>query len=180
MCVLDCSLRLRIILELHGEGYVGRDRTVQLVRDSYFWPIIQKVVERFVERCRICQVSKGKATNAGLYMPLLILTQPWTDINMGFFFGLPWTQRGNDSIYVVVDRFSNIVHFIPSKKTTDVVHVAQFFICEVYHLHGLPSSIVFDRDTRFLSHFWRSLWKMVNMQLDFSINIILWEIYCGV
>ena len=124
LCVLDYSLRLCIIQELHGEGHVGRDRTLQLVHDSYFLPSMRKKVEHFVERCRICQVSKGKATNAGLYMPLPIPTQPWTDVSMDFMLGLPQTQRGNDSIYVVVDRFSKMVHFIPCKKATDVVRVA--------------------------------------------------------
>ena len=61
-----------------------------------------------------------------------------------------------------------MVHFIPYKKTTDAVHVAQLFFCEIYHLHGLPSSIVSNSDTRFLSHFRRSLWKMVNTQLNFN------------
>ena len=147
LCVPDCSFRLQIIKELHGEGHVGWDRTLQLVRESYFWPTVCKEVERFVERCRICQVSKGKATNAGLYMPLPIPTQPWTDVSMDFVLGLPRTQRGNDSIYVVVDRFSKMVHFIPCKKTTDAVHVAQLFLRKIYRLHGLPSSIVSDRDT---------------------------------
>ena len=126
---------------------MGRDRTLQLIRDSYFWLSMRKEVERFVERCQVCQVSKGKAINAGLYMSLPIPTQPWTNINIDF----------NDSIYVVVDRFSKMVHFIPCKKATNVVHVAQLFFREIYHLHGLPSSIVSDRDTRFLSNFWRSL-----------------------
>ena len=136
---------------------MGRDRTLYLVRDSYFWPTIRKEVELFVERCRICHVSKGKATTTELYMPLPIPTQPWTDISIDFILGLRRTQWRNDSIYVVVDRFSNMVHFIPCKKTTNVVHVAQLFFHETYHLQGLPSSIVYDRDTRFLSHFWHSL-----------------------
>ncbi|KAI9174135.1 hypothetical protein LWI28_012455 [Acer negundo] len=168
LCIPECSLRLQIITEIHGEGHVGRDRTLQLVKASYFWPTIRKEVERYVERCRICQVSKGKATNAGLYRPLPIPTQPWTDLSMDFVLGLPRTQRGCDSIYVVVDRFSKMVHFILCKKTTDAVKVAQLFFREIYRLHGLPSSIVSDQDTRFLSHFWRSLWKMVNTRLDFS------------
>lgn len=168
LCIPDSSLRLKIIKELHGEGHVGRDRTLQLVQASYFWPTMRKEVEQYVKRCRICQVSKGTATNAGLYMPLPVPLQPWVDISMDFVLGLPRTQRGNDSIFVVVDRFSKMVHFIACKKTTDAINVAQLFFRDVYRLHGLPSSIVSDRDTRFLSHFWRSLWKMVNTQLNFS------------
>ncbi|KAK0579041.1 hypothetical protein LWI29_020082 [Acer saccharum] len=110
LCIPECSLRLQIIKEIHGAGHVGRDRTLQLVKASYFWPTIRKEVERYVERCRVCQVSKGKATNAGLYRPLPIPTQPWTDLSMDFVLGLPRTQRGCDSIYVVVDRFSKMTY----------------------------------------------------------------------
>ncbi|GJV96777.1 putative nucleotidyltransferase, ribonuclease H [Tanacetum coccineum] len=168
LCIPDSSLRLQIIKELHGEGHVGHDRTLQLVQASYFWPTMRKEVDRYVKRCCVCQVSKGTATNAGLYMPLLVPLQPLVDISMDFVLRLPRTQRGNDSIFVVVDHFSKMVHFIPCKKTTNAVNVAQLFFRDVYRLHGLPSSIVSDRDTRFLSHFWRSLWKIVNTQLNFS------------
>ncbi|GER30607.1 gag-pol polyprotein [Striga asiatica] len=73
LCVPDCSLRVKLIEDLHGAGHVGRDRSVELVQRCFFWPTVRWDVSRFVERCRVCQVSKGAATNAGLYRPLRFL-----------------------------------------------------------------------------------------------------------
>ncbi|GKC62572.1 putative nucleotidyltransferase, ribonuclease H, partial [Tanacetum coccineum] len=177
LCIPDSSLRLQIIKELHGEGHVGHDHTLQLVQASYFWPTMRKDVDRYVKRCRVCQVSKGTATNACLYMPLPIPLQPWDDISMDFVLGLPRTQRGNDSIFVVVDRCSKMVHFIPCKKTTYAVNVAQLFFRDVYRLHGLPSSIVSNRDTRSLGILLRCLvgdhvkaWDQKLCQAEFAHN----------
>ncbi|KAK0584884.1 hypothetical protein LWI29_020318 [Acer saccharum] len=103
LCIPNCSLRAKIIQELHVEGHLGSDRTFQLVAASYFWPTMRKEVGRFIERCRVCQISKGSATIAGLYMPLPIPEQPWADISMDFVLSLPRTQRGFDAIFVVVD-----------------------------------------------------------------------------
>ncbi|CAA7030667.1 unnamed protein product [Microthlaspi erraticum] len=69
LCIPDCSLRLKIIKELHEEGHVGRDRTLRFVADSYFWPTLRRDVARDVERCVTCHRSKGHASNSGLYMP---------------------------------------------------------------------------------------------------------------
>ena len=149
LCVPAGSWRLKIIYELHNEGHVGRDRTLKLLLDSYYWPTARRDVARFVERCVTSQTSKGHATNSGLYMPLPVPTQPWTDIRMDFVLGLPRTQRGHDSIFVVVDCFSKMEHFIPCKKTTDAVTVSRLFFSEIYRIHCLPLSIVSDWDSRF-------------------------------
>ena len=76
LCLPDSSLRLKVIKELHEEGHVGRDCTLQLVMESYFWPSLRRDVYRFVARCVVCQRSKGHASNSGLYLPLPIPTQP--------------------------------------------------------------------------------------------------------
>jgi hypothetical protein len=131
-CVPEGSLRLKIIQELHNEGHMGRDKMFKLVFDQFYWPSMRKEVERFVSGCRICQVSKGTTTNTGLYRPLPIPEGSWTNVSMDFVLGLSRTQKENDSIVVLVDRFSKMIHFIACKKMSDAVNVAQLYFREVY------------------------------------------------
>ena len=89
-------------------------------------------------------MEKGVKKNVGLYQPLLVLEKPWEDVSMDFVLRLLRTQCGHDSIFVVVEKFSNMTHFIPCKKTSDVVHITELFFREVVRLHSLPRNIVLD------------------------------------
>jgi hypothetical protein len=114
---------------------------------------MRRDVERFFARCTTCQKAKSHLNPHDLYMPLLVPSAPWTGISMDFVLGLPRTKKGRVSIFVVVDNFSKMAHFIPCHKTDDATHVADLFFREVVRLLGVPNTIISDRDTKFLSHF---------------------------
>jgi transposase InsO family protein len=149
-------------------GHFRVKKTEDVLAAHFFWPKMRHDVERYVSRCMTCNKAKSRLNPHDLYMPLPIPSVPWEDISMDFVIRFPRTKRGRDSIFVVVDRFSKIAHFIPCRKSNNASHVADLFFTKIVYLHGVPNTIISDRDAKFLSHFWRTLWFKLGTKLLFS------------
>ena len=172
ICIPQSGVRELLIREARSgamAGHFGVHKTFDMLDEYFYWPKMIKDIQAVIGRCDTCQRAKSTFTK-GLYTPLPIADAPWDSVSMDFVIGLPRTQRGRDSIMVVVDRFSKIPHFIAMKKTDDAQHVADLYFREIVKLHGIPRSVVSNRDSKFLSHFWKCLWKMVGTKLLFSTS----------
>jgi hypothetical protein len=171
LCIPRTSIRDFLVWEIHAgglAGHFGRDKTIEEVERQFYWPSLKRDVAKIVGQCRTCQLAKHRKQNTGLYTPLPVPDRPWQDVSMDFVLGLPRTFRKHDSILVVVDRFSKMAHFIPCSKTSDVSKIAKLYFDEIVKLYGLPKTIVSDRDVRFMSYFWKTLWHLVGTKLKFS------------
>jgi len=142
-----------------------------MLKEHFFWPKMGRDIHEVISKCSICLKAKSQFHQGfGLYTPLPILNGPWEYVSMDFIVSLPRTQRGNDAIMVVVDYLSKTTHFIPFEKIDDASRVAYLYSKEVVKLHGIPRSIVSDRDTKFLSHFWRCLWWLLGTKLLYNTS----------
>ena len=130
---------------------------------------MKREVAEFVTKCVTCQMVKAERMKPpGLLHPLEIPMWKWEDISMDFVDGLPKSRKGNESIWVIVDRLTKYAHFIPLPVTRNVRLLCEKYIQEIVRLHGVPLSIVSDRDSLFALHFWKGLQSAMGTQLSIS------------
>jgi hypothetical protein len=129
---------------------------------------MRKDIRKLIKECSVCQASKVENVHpTGLLQPLPIPSQCWSDISMDFIDGLP-LSHGHSVILVVVDRLTKYGHFLSLSHPYTAVTVANLFFTQIFKLHGLPQTIVSDRDAIFTSSFWKELFRLQGTNLAFS------------
>ena len=166
------GLREKILWECHDSMYSahrGQHKTSELVQAQYFWPGWRRAVQDWVSSCDICQRSKiRRQMPAGLLSPLPVPDGCWQDISVDFITSLPLTSKGHDSVFVMVDRFSKLTHFVACRKDIDSIGTAGLFLQNWVRLHGIPASLLSDRDPRFTGAFFKELARLLHTQQRLS------------
>ncbi|KAL2226751.1 UNVERIFIED_CONTAM: Transposon Ty3-G Gag-Pol polyprotein [Sesamum indicum] len=164
VCVPDTDgLRKAILREAHNAPYAihpGTTKMYRNLRPYYWWQTMKKDVAEFVAKCMTCQQVKAEHQAPAEWK--------WEKIIMDFVVGLPRTFRKHDAIWVIVDRLTKSAHFLPVRITDSLDKLAGLYISEIVRLHGVPVSIVSDRDPQFTSRLWESLQMALGTKLYFS------------
>ncbi|WVZ48794.1 LOW QUALITY PROTEIN: hypothetical protein U9M48_000203 [Paspalum notatum var. saurae] len=167
----NVGLQQKVLSALHDNpagGHSGFPVTYRRMKQLFAWKGMKSDVKLFVSSCQTCQQAKpDRARSPGLRLPLPVPSSAWQIITMDFMEGLP-RSSGKDCILVIVDKFTKYGHFVGLSHPFSAASVARVFFDSVYRLHGLPESIVSDRDKIFTSLFWQKLFKLAGVSLRLS------------
>jgi hypothetical protein len=168
----DAALRTRILAELHDSAtgaHCGRDRMLDEAQRRFQWHGMAKDVEQYVLTCDACQRNKhSKQLRPGLLMPLPLPDEPCMHWTTDAATGLPRTKRGFDAIQVYVDRLTKLKRFAAARTTDGSAQLANTTLRAVIGTHGMPKSIVSDRDPRITARFWRELSRILGSEVNLS------------
>ncbi|GJS80039.1 putative reverse transcriptase domain-containing protein [Tanacetum coccineum] len=166
------GLRDLVMHESHKSKYFihpGSNKMYQDLRLLYWWPNMKADIATSVSKCLTCAKVKAEHQKpSGFLQQPEIPVWKWERITMDFVSGLPRTSSGYDMIWVIVDRLTKSAHFLPMKKTDSMEKLTRLYLKEIVCRHGVPVSIISDRDSHFTSNFWRSLQKALGTNLDMS------------
>lgn len=163
--------RVELLREFHDTplgGHAGVDRMYAALRQTFFWPGMVKSVARFVDKCDSCSRNKPALRPYVVpAQPLEVPTQPWEAISLDYL-DLPLTVSGHDCLLSVTDVLSNYIHAIPTTRTVTAAETVDLLLQHVVRLHGVPTSMVSDRDSRFTSAVWEEFWERLGTRLRMS------------
>jgi len=173
ICVPKNEELIQKILQEAHSGYFsihpGSTKMYNDLKKMYWWNGMKRDISEFVSKCLICQQVKAEhQVPSGLLQPIMVPEWKWDRITMDFVSGLPLTPGKKDAIWVIVDRLTKSAHFIPVRTDYSLNKLAELYIREIVRLHGIPLSIISDRDPRFTSRFWQKLQDALGTKLNFS------------
>lgn len=176
LCIPESSKGMRslrgAILEQghHSVGHFGPQRTADYVRRWYWWPRIYSMCDKFCRSCEHCHRAKAEyRAPAGKLHNLPIPSRPWESIGMDFIGPFP-EMKGYNYLWVVICRLTSQVHLIPCNTRDTATDLSLKYMQEIVRLHGLPASIVSDRDPKFTSTWWRELHRLLGSKLLMSTS----------
>jgi hypothetical protein len=166
------QIKSQLIAEAHDSavsGHVGVIKTLDTLTRTYYWPKLADDVKEYIKSCHSCLSTKPRNDNPpGLLHPIPHPPRRWQQVSMDLITQLPPTRSGLDAIFVVVDKHSKMIHCIPTTTTVTAPQLASLFFREIVRIHGIPTSIISDRDPRFTSSFWSELWNKLGTKLAMS------------
>ncbi|GJW24370.1 reverse transcriptase domain-containing protein [Tanacetum coccineum] len=166
------GMRTVIISEAHNSRYFvhpGADKMYYDLRDMYWWPGMKRDIATYVSKCLTCAKVKAEHQRpSGLLQQPEIPEWKWENITMDFITKLPRTRNGHDAIWVVVDRLTKSAHFLAICEDYSTEKLARLYTDEIVARHGVPVSIISDRDARFTSRLWQTFQKALGTRLDMS------------
>ena len=138
----------------------------QDLKTHFWWTKMKKEIAAYVARCdNYSMVKADHLKAAGLLQPWSVLGWKWEEISMNFIIGLPPTQKGFDSVWVIVDHLTKSAHFIPVRTNYRPHQYVEIYIAQIVCLHGVPRTIVSDRGSQFTAWFWEHLHKQLGTNL---------------
>ena len=164
---VPAKLRLQVAQTEHDSkiaGHFGQDKTGELLTRNFYWPKMTEWINDYVRSCDVCQRNKAsRHKRYGLLQALEPAWSAWSSISMDFVVDLP-VSAGYTQVWVVVDRFTKMAHFIPLNTKTTAQNLAEVFVREIWRLHGLPTEIISDRDAKFTGKFWEALARLLGIK----------------
>ncbi|WVZ63040.1 hypothetical protein U9M48_012712 [Paspalum notatum var. saurae] len=165
----DMELRKKILDEAHTSVltmHPGSNKMYQDLKQKFWWTRMKRKIAKYVSECDVCKrVKADHLKPGGMLQPLNVPAWKWEDIHMDFVVGLSRTQKGYNSIWVIVDRFTKAAHFIPVKTCYTAATYAGLYISRIVSLHGIPVTITSDRGSVFVSRFWEHLQTALGTKL---------------
>lgn len=169
------TFREFVVAHVHGSvGHLGHKKTAAALRSHFFWPTLSRDVNAYTRACEPCARNKASTQKPyGLAHALDVPTVPWRQVGMDFMVGLPPVEHAGvtvDTILTVTDYLSKMVVLIPLPSTANAQEVATLFFRHVVARFGMPASLVSDRDPKFTSSFWTSLYALAGVKLKMSTS----------